>query len=361
MADGVQPKMVFLGFGKFARADKIYALEPIRGKERGAGQRTRVWIEGVAEPVIASRTERTILLDMGQRDALSTPILDEAVKLARRVSEDSERVGPLLSRSIKAEAGRRLRRARPPRAAAPRGDRGRGRARPPLRRRVTAERLGPEFFARSVHDVAPELIGATLLVDGVGGPIVEVEAYDREDPGQPRLPRADAAQPLDVRPARDRVRLPLLRDPLVPEPRLRGRRARRPPCSSEPSSPSTGSTGCASGAASTTPRAPLRGPGPALPGARDHGRARRPVARRAALRARAAPRRHGRRRSAARASASVEPPSSRGATGSPARASSAAPYDQPDRHARHGRGLGPRPLAQHDADRALRPARRPGS
>jgi DNA-3-methyladenine glycosylase len=39
-----------------------------------------------------------------------------------------------------------------------------------------------EFFARSVHVVAPELIGVTLLVDGVGGEIVEVEAYDREDP-----------------------------------------------------------------------------------------------------------------------------------------------------------------------------------
>jgi DNA-3-methyladenine glycosylase len=43
-------------------------------------------------------------------------------------------------------------------------------------------RLGTGFFARSVHEVAPELIGATLLVDGVGGPIVEVEAYDHEDP-----------------------------------------------------------------------------------------------------------------------------------------------------------------------------------
>jgi DNA-3-methyladenine glycosylase len=38
------------------------------------------------------------------------------------------------------------------------------------------------FFARSVHDVAPDLIGVTLLVDGIGGPIVEVEAYDHEDP-----------------------------------------------------------------------------------------------------------------------------------------------------------------------------------
>ena len=42
--------------------------------------------------------------------------------------------------------------------------------------------LGREFFNRSVHEVAPELIGVTLLVDGVGGPIVEVEAYDAEDP-----------------------------------------------------------------------------------------------------------------------------------------------------------------------------------
>jgi DNA-3-methyladenine glycosylase len=43
-------------------------------------------------------------------------------------------------------------------------------------------KLGRAFFARSVHDVAPELVGATLLFDGVGGTIVEVEAYDHEDP-----------------------------------------------------------------------------------------------------------------------------------------------------------------------------------
>jgi DNA-3-methyladenine glycosylase len=42
--------------------------------------------------------------------------------------------------------------------------------------------LGRDFFARSVHEVAPDLIGVTLLVAGVGGPIVEVEAYDQEDP-----------------------------------------------------------------------------------------------------------------------------------------------------------------------------------
>jgi DNA-3-methyladenine glycosylase len=38
------------------------------------------------------------------------------------------------------------------------------------------------FFARSVHEVAPDLIGVTFLCAGVGGVIVEVEAYDHEDP-----------------------------------------------------------------------------------------------------------------------------------------------------------------------------------
>jgi DNA-3-methyladenine glycosylase len=38
------------------------------------------------------------------------------------------------------------------------------------------------FFARSVHEVAPDLVGATLLVNGVGGVIVELEAYHHTDP-----------------------------------------------------------------------------------------------------------------------------------------------------------------------------------
>ena len=57
--------MVFLGHGKYARADRIYALEPI-ADDRGDGRRTRVWVEGLPEPLIASRTERTILSDMEQ-------------------------------------------------------------------------------------------------------------------------------------------------------------------------------------------------------------------------------------------------------------------------------------------------------
>ena len=43
-------------------------------------------------------------------------------------------------------------------------------------------RITREFFDRSVHEVAPDLVGTTLLVDGVGGIIVEVEAYHHTDP-----------------------------------------------------------------------------------------------------------------------------------------------------------------------------------
>jgi DNA-3-methyladenine glycosylase len=43
-------------------------------------------------------------------------------------------------------------------------------------------RIDRSFFERSVHEVAPALVGAQLFVDGVGGVIVEVEAYDGQDP-----------------------------------------------------------------------------------------------------------------------------------------------------------------------------------
>src|SRR5262249_15872900 len=61
---------------------------------------------------------------------------------------------------------------------------------PAAKKRSTAPALSPAlgkklkraFFGRSVHEVAPDLIGATLLVNGVGGIIVEVEAYHHTEP-----------------------------------------------------------------------------------------------------------------------------------------------------------------------------------
>ena len=96
--------MVFLGFGKYARADKIYALEPITGDDRGGGRRTRVWIEGVAEPLVAARTERTILHDMGH-EAGDTALLDGALDLAERLAAAADE-----GRVDLADLGRRAKR-----------------------------------------------------------------------------------------------------------------------------------------------------------------------------------------------------------------------------------------------------------
>jgi hypothetical protein len=65
--------MVFLGFGKYVRADRIYALEPIVGEERGSGRRTLVWVEGMDGAIVASRTQETILEEMGAEPTAGQP------------------------------------------------------------------------------------------------------------------------------------------------------------------------------------------------------------------------------------------------------------------------------------------------
>lgn len=108
--------MISLGFGKWARADRIYALEPLEGADRGHGRRTRVWVDGVSESIVASRTERTILAEMGQDASGSNQVLDEALDLAERLANAAEE-----GRVDLADLGRRARRvleqtARPPEA-----------------------------------------------------------------------------------------------------------------------------------------------------------------------------------------------------------------------------------------------------
>lgn len=59
--------MVFLGYGKYWRSDRIVGLMPIEDG-RGPGQRTEVFVEERREPLVASRTEDAILADMGAGD-----------------------------------------------------------------------------------------------------------------------------------------------------------------------------------------------------------------------------------------------------------------------------------------------------
>lgn len=58
-------RMVALGYGKYFRSDTIVGLEPIED-ERGPGRRTKVFVEYLSEPIIASRSESAILGDLLQ-------------------------------------------------------------------------------------------------------------------------------------------------------------------------------------------------------------------------------------------------------------------------------------------------------
>lgn len=91
-----------LGYGKFVRADKIIALEPIE-EDRGPGRRTRVYVEQVANPIIASRTENSILANMTEvpREVMEATA---ALELLQDILDDLHQIGPMLRKSIKKEA-----------------------------------------------------------------------------------------------------------------------------------------------------------------------------------------------------------------------------------------------------------------
>lgn len=74
--------MVPLGYGKYVRADRVFALVPLAGAARGDGSRTLVHVDGVAEPLVASRSERAIVADI---DAA----LGQAAPASRRMVQAS--------------------------------------------------------------------------------------------------------------------------------------------------------------------------------------------------------------------------------------------------------------------------------
>jgi hypothetical protein len=65
--------LIPLGYGKFVRADRVYALVPLEGAERGDGRRTLVHVEGIDAPLIASRSEAAIAEDLAEALGLDGP------------------------------------------------------------------------------------------------------------------------------------------------------------------------------------------------------------------------------------------------------------------------------------------------
>ncbi|MDD5748456.1 MAG: hypothetical protein PHP64_05365 [Actinomycetota bacterium] len=95
--------IVPLGYGKYFLSDKIVGFVPIE-EDRGPAKRTLVYIEGLEEPVVASRTESTILKDIS-KEGPSEFKAAMAFELVERIQLDLQHVGPMLRRSIKDECG----------------------------------------------------------------------------------------------------------------------------------------------------------------------------------------------------------------------------------------------------------------
>lgn len=92
-----------LGYGKFVRSDKIIALEPIED-DRGPGKRTRIYVEEMKNPIIASRTETSIIANIVE---IPQEVMEAtaALELLQDLLYDIQQIGPMLRNSIKKEAG----------------------------------------------------------------------------------------------------------------------------------------------------------------------------------------------------------------------------------------------------------------
>lgn len=96
-------QLVALGYGRYVRSDEVVAVEPVV-EDRGPGRRSLVWVRGLPEPVVGSRSEGAVV------DDLVTPV-EEAARMRdlrgalERTSTALESVPPVLRRVIEQETG----------------------------------------------------------------------------------------------------------------------------------------------------------------------------------------------------------------------------------------------------------------
>ena len=96
-------QLVALGYGRYVRSDEVVAVEPIV-EDRGPGRRSLVWVRGLPEPIVGSRSEGAVV------DDLVTPA-EEAARMRElrtaleRTTTALESVPPVLRRMIEQETG----------------------------------------------------------------------------------------------------------------------------------------------------------------------------------------------------------------------------------------------------------------
>lgn len=95
-------RMVHLGYNKFWRSDEIVGLRPIENG-RGPGRRTEVYVATLEEPLVASKTERSILRDMAHLPREGFEV-EEARELLNDLLDDLKDLTPVLRRMLLNEA-----------------------------------------------------------------------------------------------------------------------------------------------------------------------------------------------------------------------------------------------------------------
>jgi hypothetical protein len=98
-------ELVSLGHGVWVRSDEVVAVEPIREK-RGPGRRALVWVRGIPEPLVASRSEDALLRSLGSLNGASRQ--DKLQGALQRMTSAVDRIPPVLLRVVEQETGEDL-------------------------------------------------------------------------------------------------------------------------------------------------------------------------------------------------------------------------------------------------------------
>lgn len=94
-------RMIYLGYGKYWRSDEIVGLLPIE-KGRGPGRRTEVYVTTREDPIVASRSQQTILGDMASLPA-GTARMSEMASALDGILEELGELPPVLRRMLQRE------------------------------------------------------------------------------------------------------------------------------------------------------------------------------------------------------------------------------------------------------------------
>lgn len=96
-------QLISLGHGAYVRSDEVVAIEPIV-ESRGPGRRSRVWVRGLPEPLVASRAEESLVRDL-VAPADQVTRLDELSAVLGRLVAAVGSVPPVLLRVLEEETG----------------------------------------------------------------------------------------------------------------------------------------------------------------------------------------------------------------------------------------------------------------